>query len=303
MTTIKNVAIVGASGNLGKRILGSLIDYGKFNVTVVTRESSQASFPASVKVVRANYESVKSVTSAFQGQDAVISAVGVAGFQGQTVLIDSAIAAGVKRFLPSEFGSDTSLPTTAALPVFKDKIATRRYLEDKVTKTPGMTYTYIINGPFFDFGVQSGFLLNWKDGTPKIYDGGNQLFSATTLASVGQAVVGVLSHYEETKNRDVFVHDVVTSQNRILEVAKKAAPEKKWEPINVNLAELENDTKKALAKGDAPLYILFNYILISIFGQGYGGLFKATDNELLGVSVKAEADFEATLKQIFSSGK
>jgi hypothetical protein len=42
-----------------------------------------------------------------RGQDAVISAVGATGFVDQKKFIDASIRAGVKRFIPSEFSSNT----------------------------------------------------------------------------------------------------------------------------------------------------------------------------------------------------
>ena len=121
----------------------ALVDSGKFNVTVVKRPTSKATFPASVKIASADTSSVESVTAAFQGQDAVISAVGNEGLQGQHVLIDAAVAAGVKRFLPSEFGSDIANPKVAALPVFGYKVATQKYLKEAIAAKPGMTYTFV----------------------------------------------------------------------------------------------------------------------------------------------------------------
>ena len=58
------------------------------------------------------------------------------------------------------------------------------------------------------------------------------------MDSVGQAVVGVLSHPEETKNRFVYVKDINISQNQLFEIAKKVDPGKTWEePILVDVAE------------------------------------------------------------------
>jgi len=39
------------------------------------------------------------------------------------------------------------------------------------------------------------------------------------------AVVGVLSSFEETRNRAVYVQDMVTYQNRILAIAMRLKPE------------------------------------------------------------------------------
>ncbi|TVY37333.1 Isoflavone reductase-like protein [Lachnellula subtilissima] len=303
MVEIKNVAIVGASGALGEPILKALVESGKFSVTVVKRPSSKASFPASVKVVTADTSSVESVTAAFQGQDAVVSAVGVEGMQGQHVLIDAAIAAGVKRFLPSEFGCDISNPKVAALPVFAHKIATQKHLQKALAAKPGMTYTYVSNGSFLDWGLSNGFLLDTKEGKPTIYDDGKTVFSATTLASVGQAVVGILSHYEETKNRVVYVRDIDISQKRLLEIAQKVAPEKKWEPVNVSTVDIEKSSNEGLARGEFTFPVIAGFLCRAIFGEGYGNKFEKDDNALLGITGKTEADVEAIFKTLLASGK
>ncbi|TVY35112.1 Bifunctional pinoresinol-lariciresinol reductase [Lachnellula occidentalis] len=303
MVEIKNVAIVGASGAIGEPIMKALVESGKFNVTVVKRPSSKASFPASVKVVSADTTSVESVTAAFEGQDAVVSTVGTEGLQGQQVLIDAAIAAGVKRFLPSEFGTDIANPKVGALPVFGYKIATQKYLQEALAAKPGMTYTYVSNGAFLDWGLKNGFLLDTKDGKPTIYDGGKTVFSATTLASVGQAVVGVLSHYEETKNRCVYVRDIDISQKRLLEIAQKVAPEKKWEPVNVNTVDIEKSSNEGLARGEFTIPVMVGFIFRAIFGEGYGNKFEKDDNALLGITGKTEADVEAIFKALLAGGK
>jgi len=106
-----------ASGSLGGPVLNALVKSGKFKVTVVKHPSSSASFPDSVTVRTADLSSVDSVTAAFEGQDAVVSTVGTAGLPAQGVLVEAAAAANVKRFLPSDFGSDIANPKTGVLPV------------------------------------------------------------------------------------------------------------------------------------------------------------------------------------------
>ena len=267
-------------------------------MTVLSRSSSTSIFPASVKVIHVDYTSVESLTAALHGQDAVISAVGNEGLPGQSVLVDASIAAGVKRFLPSEFGSDTGNSKTAALLVFGYKVATRKHIEEKVAAGASITYTYVINGPFLDWGLEQRFLLDWKEEKPRIYDGGNQIISTTTLHSVGLAVVGVLDHYEETKNKSVFVQDIQISQNRLLELAKKVQPTKKWEPTEVSLAEIEKSSNAALAKGDYSAPVIYGYLFVAIFGEGYGSRTEKDDNKLLGVPGKTEDDVEAILKKL-----
>lgn len=281
-------------------MLNALIKSGKFNVTVVKRPSSSASFPDLVAVRTADLSSVDSVTAAFEGQDAVVSTVGTAGLPGQGVLVEAAAAANVKRFLPSDFGSDIANPKTGLLPVFKFKTATHKALREAAAAKPDFTYTLVCNNAFLDWGLQKNLLLNWKESKPKLFDGGKNVFSATTLDSVGQAVVGVLSHPEETKNRFVYVKDIDISQNRLLEIAKKVDPGKTWdEPFLVDTAEVEKSSYESLAKGEVTPPVITAFLLRVIFGPPeYGGRFAETDNELLGIKGKTEADVEALLKSL-----
>jgi hypothetical protein len=216
----------------------------------------------------------------------------------QPIIFDAAAAAGVKRFLPSEFGSDISNDKVVKLPVFAHKVAMRKHIEEKVNAGAKITYTYVINSGFLDWGLQMNFLLNWKGGKPEIYDGGDNLFSATTLASVGQGVVGVLSHFEETKNRSVYIQDVQISQNKLLALAKKVAPEKSFEPVAIKLADIEKFSNESMAKGEITMAVMFNYLFLSIFGgKEYGQPFVNDDNKLLGIAGKTDADVEAIWKQ------
>ncbi|KAJ8069297.1 hypothetical protein OCU04_002957 [Sclerotinia nivalis] len=302
MSIIKNVAIAGASGSLGAPVLDVLIKSNKFNITVLTRAGSTSTpqFPSSVTVLPVDFNSVSSLTSGLQSQkiDAVVSCVGSPGLEGQSLLVDASVAAGVKRFLPSEFGSDIANPHTKALPVFGHKIATASRIEAAAAQNPDFTYTYVRNGPFLDWGLEHNFLLDLVSGNPKIYDGGDQLFSATTLETIGHAVVAVLEKFEETKNRAVYIQDIQISQNHLLELAKKVAPEKKWEPVPVDTATILASSNEKLAKGEVTMEVMMGYITLSIFGTGYGSKMEKTDNELLGVKGKTDADVEAILKKL-----
>lgn len=142
--------------------------------------------------------------------------------------------------------------------------------------------------------MQVGFLINPEK--TRVFDGGDQLFSATSLYSVGLAVVGVLTHLEETKNRAVYIEDIRTSQNKLLAIAKKVVPGKPWEVEPVSLVDLRKLADERLAKGD--LSALYDYLAIAIYGEGQGGLYTKLDNELLGVPGKTDADIEGYLKVV-----
>ena len=125
------VALAGATGNLGSVILKELLDAG-FEVTVLSRKDSKSvdSIPAhpNQKIVKVDYKSVDELKDALNGVEVVVSTLATLAIDTQKPLIDASVAAGVKRFLPSEFGSDLDNPSNKVLPVFQGKIQTQHHL-------------------------------------------------------------------------------------------------------------------------------------------------------------------------------
>ena len=80
-----------------------LLKSGLFEITVLTRESSTHQFPNGVKVVKVDYRNVEALTTALNGQDALVSAVATNAVPSQRQLIEAAVEAGVKRIIPSEY--------------------------------------------------------------------------------------------------------------------------------------------------------------------------------------------------------
>ncbi|EGR45357.1 uncharacterized protein TRIREDRAFT_81525 [Trichoderma reesei QM6a] len=300
-TVLKNVALVGASGNVGKVVLPALLAANKFTVTVLRRASSSPStFPDGVRVVDVDFSSVESLTAALAGQDAVVSTVGSAALKDeQKRLIDAAVAAGVKRFLPSEFGCDLTKELPAKLPVFAAKVEITRYLEDKAKTTP-LTYTLVYSGPFFDWGLQYNFIFKSAGSKPVLYDGGNTVFSSSTLDAVAQAVVGVLLKPEETKNRAVRFQSVAISQRQLLDIAKEVAPERDWQPEVVKLDDLTKAADERLAKGLFDQETFTPYILRAINDERYEPKFEKLDNELLGIKQLTQEEVKAIVKKTLS---
>lgn len=297
MSAIKNVVIAGATGALGSVLAKQVIDSGLFNVTVFKRagSSSALSVPESVKVVEVDYTSTESLTAALAGQDAVVSTLATLAVETQLPLIDAAIAAGVKRFLPSEFGCDIENPNARAIPIFGGKVKIEDYLKEK-SATTGLSYTFVYTSAFLDWGIKNNFTINLASPTPQIINDGNLSFSTTALSTIGDAVVGVLSHPEETKNRSVRVHDLVITQNKLLDLARQAYPEKKWEPVSANLEELYSAALTSLGKGVVDHQTVVAFLYRGLLDPAYGGAFQKTDNELLGLKNKGEDFIIETIK-------
>ena len=68
------------------------------------------------------------------------------------LIIDAAIRAGVQRFIPAEFGSNTEDPAVVErLPMFKSKLAVLDHLKMVSATNTNFSYTAICNGAFFDW--------------------------------------------------------------------------------------------------------------------------------------------------------
>ncbi|KAL6803181.1 hypothetical protein GGI42DRAFT_21788 [Trichoderma sp. SZMC 28013] len=301
VTSLKNVALTGASGAVGSVVLKALLAAGNFNVTVLRRNNSKSTFPDNVKVVDADFESVDSLTQALAGQDAVVSTVGTEGLaEEQKKLVDAAVAAGVQRFVPSEYGCDLANDLAAKLPVFAPKIGVARYLEEKAKTTP-LTYTFAYSGPFFDWGLEHNFIFKSAGSKPILYDGGDTVFSTSTLDAVAQAIIGILNKPEETKNRAVRFQSVAISQNGILKVAKEVAPERDWQPEVVKIDDVTRAADERLAKGILGPETFVPYLIRAVNDPRYGSQFTTLDNELLGVKQLTEKEVKEIVKSKLSN--
>ncbi|TVY63671.1 Isoflavone reductase-like protein PCBER [Fusarium oxysporum f. sp. cubense] len=282
MSAYTNIAVAGAAGDLGSAVFKSLIDSNKFNLTVLTRIGSKSTFPEGIKVIQVDYNSLDSLTSALQGQDAVVSTVGSLAIPSQTLLIDAAVATGVKRFLPSEFGSNLSIPSVRKLPLLRTKVD----IEDKLVALANegkISYTFVYSSAFLDWGLTHNLFIDFDKAEATLWDGGNTEFSTTTLASIGQAVVGVLTHPEETKDRAVYIHDTVLTQNKLLEIARELNPGKKWTVKEAKIDDATAASDAKIAQGIIDWPTLSAYLYRCLFDPASVPKYPKLDNELLGV--------------------
>lgn len=78
-----------------------------------------------------------------------MSLIAGAAIGDQNKLIDAAIAAGVKRFLPSDFGSNTADERFISIvPILQAKKDTVEYLKSKGDQ---ISWNAVVNGLFFDW--------------------------------------------------------------------------------------------------------------------------------------------------------
>lgn len=105
---LQNIALIGATGNIGSKVLTALLKQGKHTMTAITRAASKSTFPKSVTVHRGDLKDAAFLHSALKGQDAVVSLVAHEGLEDEPKFLEAAKRVGVKVFVPSDFGNPLS---------------------------------------------------------------------------------------------------------------------------------------------------------------------------------------------------
>jgi nucleoside-diphosphate-sugar epimerase len=290
MPSIK-VALAGATGNLGVPILEALLA-AQISVTVLSRlggnSSKLTSYP-NLKIEEVDFESAQSLTVALQGVEVVVSCVATLAIGSQNRLIDASVAAGVKRFIPAEFGMNSLDPLCARLPVCVPKVTTQRYLQEKSRANRSFSWTGIANGVFLDWGMKVGFIVNPHQHTATLYNGGNIPFSATKLTDVAKAVLAVIDKQEQTANRLLYIQSTVITQNQLIEYAKNVDG-KEWQTREKSTEEVRKESYIALDRGDT-MTAMDGFCVTASWDTDYGCDFSShLDNELLGVKMLDEAE-------------
>jgi hypothetical protein len=174
--------------------------------------------------------------------------VGGAAAGDQNRFIDAAVAAGVKRFLPSEFGPNTQDSRVVEfIPILPSKVEAVNYLRSKESK---MEWSSLVTGLWFDWALKDGHLgFDLVTKTATIVDEGKTEFTASTLESVGKAIIGILEHADETRNSYVYVSSFNLCQNDLLALLQKIDGQE-WTIKHQASKDLIEKGNSKLQKGD-----------------------------------------------------
>jgi NmrA-like family len=146
------ILVAGGTGNLGGRIVKALIARG-VEVRAIVRNGSapekiKALTELGVQVIEVDMSDAEALKQACQSVSCVVSAL--SGLHetivdSQTQLLDAAIAAGVPRFIPSDFASDFT-----KLPEGENRNFDLRKEFHKYLDKSSIAATSILNGAFTD---------------------------------------------------------------------------------------------------------------------------------------------------------
>lgn len=136
-----------------------------------------------------------------------------------------------------------------------------------------------------------------------IYDHGTEHFTGTTLEGIGQSVVGVLQHPDETANRFVKAMSIKTNQMELLRAFEAATGEKNgqtgWTVENSTVQTLLDRGRNKYREGDGGWRLDLMVAQMSEEGQARCVLapsWEESDSRLLGV--RAETAEEVVAKAL-----
>lgn len=169
-SSLEHILLIGSTGTIGTAIRTALVSQtSKFKrigvlTTTASLEKKKDVFDGlqseGLEIVLSDLDDKESLTKALKGRtsvrvisdrigwDTIICALAPPAVPKQKTVIDAAVAAGISRFVPSEFGFDLSTPFNSVQPSYKGKVAIETYLKEKAAENPKFSYTFISNGVF-----------------------------------------------------------------------------------------------------------------------------------------------------------
>lgn len=137
-----------------------------------------------------------------------------------------------------------------------------------------------------------------------VIDGGDVPFSVTRTSAVGDAVAAILTRPQETKNRSVFIHEGITTQNQLIAHVERmmwstdaqSNPTATFNITNINSGLAERKAWAAFHRpGANSLEWVLPFINLSIWSGDAPCRFVETDNELLGIRELEGTELDAVL--------
>ncbi|KAF3763672.1 NAD(P)-binding protein [Cryphonectria parasitica EP155] len=270
--SIVNVALAGATGSLGAHILDAFVQDGSFKVTVLQRAKSKST-PAHQDKIRIEALSdglpLDELTEQLRGQDALVVCYRAKDAAEQIKFGKAAAAAGVKRLIPADFGSCDSngKRERELVTLFELKVQIRDSLQRLAEQHEGFSWTSLVNGHFFDWGLRENFLhFNLQEKKADIIDDGDKKSSQATLAQIAKATVRILQRPEETKNKMLFIQSFCVSQNDVLRSLEKASGAK-WEVQRFDSEEFIKEKKSLADGGDRDAIEDLVFVLGALYGN------------------------------------
>ncbi|KAG8772612.1 hypothetical protein FRC16_005634 [Serendipita sp. 398] len=304
----------GAGGNIGRPIFEALNSSGKFELTVLCRPGSSFTPPENVIRKDVDFTNVQSLSDAMKGGEALVITVGrTAGdvFAVQKTLIDAAIEAGIKRVIPSHYGTDTERAPGKDQKISQAIINVMNYVKEKANEGK-ITWTSVMPGTWLDFGMKAGYAgFSIPNRSAILFDGGNSRYNYTLCSTIADSIISILSvdfadeRFGQLENKALRIHDWFVSQNELLdimdeELAKRAESDPTATNTDGEVAAAAKFTRQVvsvaeLAEQKNHLAMLYE----ALFGVDNSCSWGTDDeSDLAGVRPKTHEDMREALRGV-----
>ena len=293
---ITNVAIVGATGRIGKAFADALLATGKHTVTVLTRPSSTAAVPEGAKTVKVDYDDEEGMVAALKGQQFLAITLGVMAPEDlHGKIVKYAAKAGVPYIMPNAYGMDKANPrllTESPFPLAQSYV----YRASEV-KDAGCSSVMLCCGFWYEWSLalfEPWFGFTIKDRKVTFYDDGNTKINTSTWDQCGRALAAFLSLpvsgatpcVEDWKDGCLHIDSFLVSQRDMLDSLHRVlgTTDADWTITYEPVKERYERGMKALQAGDRMGLPTAMYARIFFpNGDGNYGEMHGLANETLGL--------------------
>lgn len=218
----KTILVAGATGDLGGRIINALLGKGA-DVRALVRPNTDAAKvekleQRGVTIVRADLSDKTGLTEACAEVSCVVSALqGLSDviIDGQSTLLDAALAAGVPRFIPSDFSSDfTKLPVG-----YNRNFDLRRTFNQHLDTKTAIAATSILNGAFAELLTYNIPFLDFKKKQIGYWESADWRVDFTTMDNTAAYTAAVA--LDSSSPRVLRIASFQISANELAPIAKE----------------------------------------------------------------------------------
>lgn len=225
---MQKILLAGPTGNLGPHLAKELVAQKKEVYALIRPESMTNPEKVNplkelgVILVPGDVNDPASLEKACEGKDAVISALGGGQIMQQEALLNAAKKAGVKRFIPSEFGVDPHAAGPGACDLFDAKATVQKMVVDS-----GINYTMIYANGFMEFwGSGLGQLGNDPmSGEVDYYGDGDMEASMVSLPDLASYTAAILDD-PRMVNKEVRISPNIMTQEELITMWEQVSKSK-----------------------------------------------------------------------------
>ena len=264
----KNIGIVGNTGGTGRIFTQEIVNSGLFNVFLINVRPME---DADKKALQQEWQkkgaqivdmNAADFTDKLKNIDCVLSVVNGPALESvQNPLIDACKKAGVKLFIPSEFGFDLEFdPYGRSNEVFKAKLRVRQHLKEQ-----NMAHLLILSGAFTDFILNPFFGIDLANKRVDLYGDLNKKLAFIHRQDIGRYLVYYFSHPEIVPEgaRQILLASEYYSQKEYSDIIKGKVTD-----LNVVTHSFE-ETKSAVDQSDWGLNTFGLQVMLLVSAGGF----------------------------------